>query len=82
VKTEVYRTLLVVLCGCETWSLTKREEHRLRLFERGVLKGMFGTKGEEGENCIISSFTIRTLHQTNDNLKERNRLEYIGLEGG
>jgi hypothetical protein len=37
--------LLVVLCGCETWSLKIREEHRLRLFESGVLKGMFGTKG-------------------------------------
>ena len=36
--------LPVVLYGCETWSLTMREEHRLRVFENGVLRGIFGTK--------------------------------------
>jgi hypothetical protein len=30
--------LLVVLYGCETWSLTIREEHRLRVFENSVLR--------------------------------------------
>jgi hypothetical protein len=37
----------VVLCGCETWSLTLREEHRLRLFENRVLRRIFGPKGDE-----------------------------------
>jgi len=36
--------LPVVLCGCETWSLTLREERRLRVFENGVLKRIFGPK--------------------------------------
>jgi hypothetical protein len=36
----------VVLCGCETWSLTLREEHRLRVFENRVLR-IFGPKGNE-----------------------------------
>ena len=39
IKIKTYRTiiLLVVLCGCETWSLTFREERRLRVFENRVL---------------------------------------------
>jgi hypothetical protein len=38
--------LPVVLYGCETWSLTLREEHRLRVFENMVLRRMFGPKGD------------------------------------
>jgi hypothetical protein len=37
----------VVLYGCETWSLTLREEHRLRVFENRVLSRIFGPKREE-----------------------------------
>jgi hypothetical protein len=37
----------VVLYGCETWSLTLREEHRLRVFENRVLRGIFVLKREE-----------------------------------
>jgi hypothetical protein len=33
--------------GCETWSLTLREEHRLRVFENSVLRRIFGPKREE-----------------------------------
>jgi hypothetical protein len=38
--------LLVVLNGCETWSLALREEHRLRVFENRVLR-IFGPKRDE-----------------------------------
>jgi hypothetical protein len=34
----------VVLYGCETWSLTLREEYRLRIFENRVLRKIFGPK--------------------------------------
>jgi hypothetical protein len=37
----------VVLYGCETWSLTLREEHRLRVFESRVLRSIFGPKRDE-----------------------------------
>jgi hypothetical protein len=37
----------VVLYGCETWSLTLREEHRLRVFENRVLTRIFGPKRDE-----------------------------------
>ena len=35
------------LYGCETWSLTLREEHRLRMFENRVLRRVFGAKRDE-----------------------------------
>jgi hypothetical protein len=35
------------LYGCETWSPTLKEEHRLRVFENRALRGIFGTKEEE-----------------------------------
>jgi hypothetical protein len=40
------RTIIlpVVPYGCETWSLTLREEHRLRVFENRVLRRIFGPK--------------------------------------
>ena len=48
-KIEVYRTIIlpVVLYGCETWSLTLREERRLRVFENRVLRRVFGPKRDE-----------------------------------
>ena len=39
--------LPVVLYGCETWSLTLREERRLRVFENRVLRIVFGPKRDE-----------------------------------
>jgi hypothetical protein len=44
-----YTTIIlpVVLYGCEIWSLTLRQEQRLRVFENGVLRRIFGPKGDE-----------------------------------
>jgi hypothetical protein len=38
---------MVVLYGCETWCLTLREKHRLRVFENRVLRRIFGPKSDE-----------------------------------
>ena len=38
---------VAVLYGCETWSLTLSEEHRLRMFENRVLREIFGPKKDE-----------------------------------
>jgi hypothetical protein len=45
-KIRIYRTMIlpVVLFGCETWSLTLREERRLRMFENRVLRRVVGPK--------------------------------------
>jgi len=49
IKINVYRIIIlpVVLYGCETWSLTFREERRLRVFENRVLRRIFGPKRYE-----------------------------------
>ena len=66
-KIKIYRTitLSVVLYGCVTWSLTLREERRLRVFENRVLR-IFGPKRDEvtgiGENYIIRNLMICTPH--------------------
>jgi hypothetical protein len=46
VKIKIYKTIIlrVVLYGCETRSVTLREEHRLRVFENRVLRRISGHK--------------------------------------
>ena len=44
---NVYNQLPVVLYGCETWSLTLREERKLRVFENMVLRRIFGPRSDE-----------------------------------
>jgi hypothetical protein len=53
VKIEIYKTIILpeVLYECETWSLTLREEHRLRVFENRVLRRIFAAKGDEVIGC-------------------------------
>jgi hypothetical protein len=63
----------VVLYGCETWSLTVREEHKLRVFENRVLRRIFGPKrdgltggwrklqNEELHNLYFSPSIIRII---------------------
>jgi hypothetical protein len=62
-KIKIYKTVIlpVVLYGCETWSLSLREEHRLRVFENSVLRRIFGPEREEDG-------TWRELH--NDELHD------------
>ena len=64
VNINIYRAVIlpIVLCGCETWSLTLREEHRLRVFGNRVLRRIFRPKWSEvkgnGEKYIIISLVI------------------------
>ena len=48
-KIKIYGTIIlrVVLYGCETWSLTLREERKLRVFENRVLRRIFGPRRDE-----------------------------------
>jgi hypothetical protein len=69
VKIKIYRTIIlpVVLYGCESWSLTLREECRLRVLENKVLRRIFGPKRDEvtgsGEDYTTRSFMLCTSHQ-------------------
>ena len=60
-KIKIFRTIIlpIVLYGCETWSLTLREERRLRVFENEVLRRIFRPRRDEvwgtGGDCITRS---------------------------
>jgi hypothetical protein len=60
----VYRTILVLVSdGCTTWPLTLRAECRLRVFENGELREIFGPKREE----VIGDFIIHKFIFTGKN---------------
>ncbi|KAJ4443698.1 hypothetical protein ANN_05373 [Periplaneta americana] len=67
-KVRIYKTVIlpVVLYGCETWTLTLREEHRLRVFENKVLRKIFGAKRDEvtGEWRKLHNTTARIVFFT------------------
>jgi hypothetical protein len=46
---RIYKTIIlpVILYGCKPWSLTLREQHRLRVFENKILRRIFGPKRDE-----------------------------------
>jgi len=70
IKIKTYRTTIlpVVFLGCDTWSLTFRQEARLKVFKNRVLRRIFWPKrdkvtGESGENYIMRSLIICTPHR-------------------
>ena len=67
-KVNTYKTIIlpVVLYGCETWSLTLREEHRLRVFENKVLRKIFGGKRDEitGEWRKLHNTELHALYSS------------------
>ncbi|KAJ4431757.1 hypothetical protein ANN_20362, partial [Periplaneta americana] len=83
-KVRIYKTVIlpVVLYGCETWTLTLREEHRLRVLENKVLKKIFGAKRDEvtGEWRKLHNAELHALYSSPDiirNIKSR-RLRWAG----
>ncbi|KAJ4431136.1 hypothetical protein ANN_19731 [Periplaneta americana] len=83
-KVRIYKTVIlpVLLYGCETWTLTLREEHRLRVFENKVLRKIFGAKRDEvtGEWRKLHNTELHVLYSSPDiirNLKSR-RLRWAG----
>jgi hypothetical protein len=73
-KLKIYKTIIlpVVLYGCETWSLTLREDHRLRVFENRVLRAIFGTKRDEvtGEWRKLYSGELHNLYSSPDIIRQ------------
>ena len=83
-KVNAYKTVIlpVVLYGCETWFLTLREEHRLRVFENKVLIKIFGAKRDEitGEWRKLHNAELHALYSSPNiirDLKSR-RLRWAG----
>jgi hypothetical protein len=67
-KIGIYKTIIlpVVLYGCETWSLTLREEHGLRVFGNRLLRRIFGSKRDEvtGEWRKLHKEELRDLYSS------------------
>jgi hypothetical protein len=66
-KFKIYKTVIlpVVLYGCETWSLTLREKHRLMVFENRLLRKIFGPKREEdGSWRKLHNDELHSLHSS------------------
>ena len=59
-KIKIYRTIILpfVLYGCETWSLTLREERKLRVFENKVLRRIFGPRKDDVTGEWSASFVV------------------------
>jgi hypothetical protein len=79
-----YRTIIlpVVLYGCESWSLTFREEYRLRVFENKVLRRIFGPKSDEvtGEWRRLHNKEIYALYSSPNIIRviKSRRLRWAG----
>ena len=85
-RVNTYKTVIlpVVLYSCEIWSLTLREEQKLRVFKNKVLRKMLGTKRDEiiGEWGKLHNSEIHALyysHNINRNIKSR-RLRWADME--
>jgi hypothetical protein len=73
VKVKLYKTIILpVLYGCETWSLTLREEHRPRVFENRVLRRIFGPKRDEvtGEWRKLHNEELHNLYSYPDIIRK------------
>jgi hypothetical protein len=83
-KVKIYKTIIVpvVLYGCETWSVTLREGHRLRVFGNRVLRGIFGPKRDEvtGERRKLHSGELHNLYSSPDIVRqiESRRMRWAG----
>jgi hypothetical protein len=68
VTVKIYKTIILpgVLYGCETWSLTLREEHRPRVFENRILRRIFEPKRDEvtGEWCKLHNEELHILYSS------------------
>jgi hypothetical protein len=84
VKVKLCRAIIlpVVLYGCETWSVTLREEHRLRVFENRVLRGILGPKRDEvtGEWRKLHSGELHNLYSSPDTIRQikSRRMSWAG----
>lgn len=73
-KFRLYQTMIrpVVTYACETWTLKKKDIQKLLIFERKILRKIFGPK-----KCVDGTWIIRTNDELNKIIKNKNIVNYI-----
>jgi hypothetical protein len=83
-KVRIYKTIILpaVLYGCKTWSLTLRDEHRLRMFQNRVLRRIYGPKSDEvmGEWRTMHNGELHNLYLSPDIIRQikSRRMRCVG----
>jgi hypothetical protein len=84
VKVKIYKTVIlpVVFYGCETWSLTLKEEQRLKVFENRVLRRIFRPNRDEvtGEWRKLHNGELHNLYSSPDIIRQirSRRMRLVG----
>jgi hypothetical protein len=85
IKVKIYKTIILpaVLYGCETWSLTLREQQRLRVFENRILRRIFGLERDEvtGEWRKLHNEELHNLYSSPDIIRQVKANEVGGACG-
>jgi hypothetical protein len=83
VNIKIQRTVMlpIIWYRCETWSLTLRDEHRLRMFENRVLRRIFGPKRDEvtGKKRKLHNEELHNLHSTPNSIR---MMKSVGIATG
>lgn len=81
-KITIYKTLIrpVVTYGCETWTLTNNDENQLRIFERKILRRIYGPVHENGMWRIRMNHEIEALIKGEDIVRciKSQRIRWLG----
>jgi hypothetical protein len=82
IKIRLYKTLIrpVVTYGAETWTMTKKKEQPLLIFERKIFRGIYGPKYEDGEWKIRTNRELEKLNKGENIVKWINvqRINWLG----
>ena len=73
-KIQIYKTIIrpTVTYGCETWVLTTSDENQLYIFERKVLRKIYGPKQNP-----VGTWTIKTNDELRCRMKEEDIIKFI-----
>jgi hypothetical protein len=83
-KVKIYKTIIlpVISYGCETWSLTLKEENKLMVLDNRVLRRIFGPTGDEvmGEWIKLHNVKLRNLYSSPDIIRQikSRRMRWAG----
>jgi hypothetical protein len=81
-KCKLYKTLLrpIILYGSESWALTKTEENKLKIFERNILRKIYGLVNENGNWCSRYNHELCQLYEDREIIKviKAGKLRWLG----